>query len=193
MTPYDKEWVAATKEEITTAWKMIQRDGYDAILNQCEDYSTFIKTAPDMERFVCSEECFYSLKIGFSIAEVPSKLIYTLQSIYKETHCCNVILQCLRKSELEKVLTVGYLKDGWTIGDVIKVFVDRSFVPLTESEPFYFNAYGVEWLDTSTGDIYFIPKRVADKFPPKHYQMVEGKFYLNAFTAGDGYLDEFTS
>ena len=177
-----------TSDELSDIYTRLKDDCYTDAIAGYEAYSDFKRDCPDAAQYVDNEEVFYSIKNGFHCDEVPARLIWLARKAYASTKCCSAIPSRLPKSEITNLTTLGYLKDGWTLYDVIVTFVDGKFEAMPEDRSWTQSSEGIEFLDRAKNEYYLIPWEVANKFPPQYYKVVDGKFYLNDFVTGDDYF-----
>lgn len=149
------DWTTPSEDELSTAKYMVSSLGAGDILRNCQTFQNFKSLCPDIGRVVNSEEVFYSLKNGYSVKEVPAKLIYFCRKAVMQSCCPSVVPLMLGDTLLKQAFTKGYLKDGWSTRDVIKTFCDSNFVFLTEVGSSYVGHYGADFLYSLDGPVYW--------------------------------------
>lgn len=135
-----------TKEEFSAAKQLIADFNAQELINKVELYKDFRAIAPDLSKKIGSEELFYALKNGFLVEEAPSKLIYLCRKAYDRCKCANAVPSMLSEQMLNDVFTVGYLKNGWTLSDILRTFCDARFIPLSRVGSYCQTSTGVDFL-----------------------------------------------
>ena len=151
------EIMPVTKAEFSMAKQLINDFNAQEIINSTELYKDFKAVAPDLARKLKSEELYYALKNGFMVEEVPSKLIYYCKKAYNKSKCANAVPCMLPSALTENVFTLGYLKNGWTLVDVIRTFCDPKFELLRNVGSYCITKAGAEFLLSEEPEYALVP------------------------------------
>lgn len=164
-----------TSDELTQIKKMIVDFGAEEVFRKVELFSDFKEICPDICKKIRDEEIFYSLKNGFGIEEVPAKLLYMCRKAYTESGCTNAVPHMLPTGMLEKVFTVGYLRNGWTLCDVLRKFCDSKFQLLTEVGQYTETSTGADFLLTDSFKYGHVPKEYLKRHNIADLKVIDGK------------------
>lgn len=164
-----------TSSELTQIKKMIVDFGAEEVFRKVELFSDFKDICPDICKKIRGEEIFYSLKNGFGIDEVPAKLLYMCRKAFTESGCANAVPHMLPTGMLEKVFTVGYLRNGWTFCDVLRKFCDSKFQLLTEVGQYAETSTGADFLLTDSFTYGHLPKDYLERHNVADIKVIGGK------------------
>lgn len=140
-------WSNPSLEDLTEAKSKITAYGADEYLRKSSTLSNFKTLAPDIcKEFVTSEDIYYALKNGFIAEEIHPKLIYFVRHLFANNKCASTIVESLPQPLYDKAFTLGYLKNGWTMVDVIRKFCAKDFKVLRTPGDFFSTLYGVEFM-----------------------------------------------
>lgn len=81
------------------------------------------------------EECFFSLKNGFTAPNCPAQFIYFARQIFKMYGICNLIGPALPRDVKAKVIKQDYFGAGYTAVDAICNFVWKDYKPIKSGRP----------------------------------------------------------
>lgn len=105
------------------------------VLAATEDSKEFFAVDEDFSLLIPKhkqEECFYSLKNGFTAPNCPAQFIYFARQIFKRYGIANLIGPALPKDLKSKVMKQDYFGAGYTAVDAICNFVWKEFKPITK-------------------------------------------------------------
>lgn len=160
-------WFNPDLEDLATAKSLLAAYGVDDLFRKSTSLSNFKTLAPDVcKELVTSEDLYYALKNGFITDEIHPKLLYYVKKLFMTNKCASTIVQALPQSLYEKVFTLGYLKNGWTMADVIRKFCCKDFKVLKEIGDYFPTQYGVEFLADPAYNktpVLFFPKEYSDQ------------------------------
>lgn len=180
------QWFASTEvmdryiptvQDLTKFKKMVSDfDARDA-LNVMESYSDFKARCPDIAKACGNEELFYATKNGYALEEVPAKLVFMCRKAYTTTHCVNAVPHILPKGMLEDAFTVGYLRNGWTMCDILRKFCDSKFVLLSRVGSYCLTSLGAEFLLSEDFKFAFLPKDYVTRHDLSKFMVLDTKLY----------------
>ena len=140
-------WNNPSMDDLTEAKYKIRAYGADEYLRKSSTLSNFRTLAPDIcKSVVTSEDVYYALKNGFVVEEIHPKLVYYVRQLFNTNRCASTIVESLPQALYEKAFTLGYLKNGWTMVDVIRKFCVKDFKVLRTPGEFLRTLYGVEFM-----------------------------------------------
>lgn len=166
-----------TAEELTRVKKLIVDFGATEILNKTNHFSDFKSLCPDIAKKINDEEVFFALKNGYAIEEAPAKLLFYCKQANSIAHCANAVPHMLPTGMLEKAFTVGYLRNGWTMCDVLRKFCDSKFVLLTEVGASTATNSGVDFLLSEKFEYAHLPEDYVERHDISSFKVYDGKLY----------------
>lgn len=166
-----------TAEELTRIKKLIADFGAIDAFTKSEVFSDFKAICPDIGKQMKSEEVFYALKNGCAVEEVPSKLIFLCRKAYALSNCANAVPHMLPTGMLKKVFTIGYLRNGWTMCDVLRKFIYSKFVLLTEVGAYTESAKGADFLLSDTFQYAHLPTAYVQRHDISKFKVYDGRLF----------------
>lgn len=166
-----------TVNELTRIKKMVNDFCAVDALQCTEMFSDFKAICPDIGKQMADEEVFYALKNGCAVEEVPAKLIFLCRKAHKASQCANAVPHMLPSGMLDKVFTFGYLRNGWTMCDVLKKFCDSKFSLLDKVGNSTVTGSGVDFLLSEDFQYAHLPKDYVARHNIEAFKVYEGKLY----------------
>lgn len=143
-----------------------------------DNYKVFYENEPDIARLVPDdrkEEYFYAMKIEQCSSAIPAKYLFLLKKCYETYGTLNNLGLVLPKSNLKVLFSEGTISEGYTLEQIIKSLVDKSYSPFRKGS--YKNEVGdfVEVYLEKVNRVAILPKDIADKLTDEDIKQIEVK------------------
>lgn len=143
-------------------------DSFEALLRECDSHKVFYNKCDFISRMVpdeAKEEVFYTMKLGYFVEGIPSKLIYLVKKAKETYDTPNVAINYINKTELRKYLYEGALKNGLTVLDVFNNIYGYPVQLLTNICLKAKNGNAYEFFIKDKEEVCVVPEDIANAIP----------------------------
>lgn len=141
-----------------------------------ESPKQFFELEPDIAEQIPKrerEEMFFAVKNGFASPCVPAKCIYLVKKAYDTYGISNLILKQIPENMYKVLFSRHYLGGGYTMRDVIRMFCNQSYEPVSAHAPFCIMKEYSEIYIPSTDMVAAVPNQIALKLSVSDIQRLQ--------------------